>query len=112
MKISEIIDAIITDADTRFNTSNHNNDCINVAIYRTQAGPWQAWLTRPSLAQLDRGEVVPLKIHTTKLSEDLVSFFTEKDTLLDVLLDLQKFVGEANEWEDGHVDRFAGVYGE
>lgn len=117
MKISEIIKAIIVDANARFgtpvvNSNYHNNDCINVAIYNTESGTWQVWLTRPSQAQLDRGEVLTTKIHTVKLSEDLTAFFTEKDSLREALLDLQDFVDQAATWEEGHQDRFADIYGE
>jgi hypothetical protein len=107
MKISQLIQDIIIDAESRFGTSDHNNDCINVAIYHTDAGTWQVWLTRPSQTQLDRGEVVTQKVHTSKVSEDLQAFWTEKDSLLDALLDLQDFVDQATTWEEGHENRFA-----
>lgn len=101
MKVSKLIEEIVTAAELQFGVSGHYNDCYEVSItFAPQVNLWQASLIRPTQRQLDSGEVDLCA--TTKQYEYLTSFYTSGPTLVEVLVDLKNKVDVACDWEDGH----------
>ena len=95
MKVSDLISEIVFIAEEKFGISDHNNDCIAVHIYPIHDGTWSVSLSRPTQRTLDTGEFSGDMCHTVKVSEDRYGFYTEGDTLLQVLLDLRSAVEDA-----------------
>ena len=97
MKVSELVQDIVSEAELKFGHSEHCNDCINVGIYYSPEGTWQVWLDRPTQRQLDNGEVS--EANTIKVSEYRCEFFQQAQDLVTALLQLQEAVDMADSWD-------------
>lgn len=94
MKVSKLITEIVELAEAEFGHIEHSNDCIAVGIYVDTSDPddvtYQAWLQRPTKANLLRGEAV--SINSIKSEECLHALTQESDTLVSALKDLKDAV--------------------
>lgn len=95
MRISDLMQDIIDAAEDKFGYEDHNNDGISIAIFHTHGngGEWQVSLERPTLPQLENGQVED--VSTIKTSDSHVGFYTEGTTLLVALRELQQKVTDA-----------------
>lgn len=101
MKISDLIQDIVALAEEKFYATaklpdGHINDCVSVWIYYASVlDLWQVGLERPSKEQLENGEVDDWA--TVKSCINRVAFYTEANSLLEALLQLEDKLHEADE---------------
>jgi hypothetical protein len=102
MKVSQLISDIISEAEHKFGLTNsegeyfHINGCISIWLF-PDGNTWQVGLQRPTQRMLDFGEIE--NGSTTRVTENRVAFYTQKDTLLKALQALQDKVSSAAEWD-------------
>jgi len=96
MKISDLVQDIVREAESKFGISNHPQDTIGVWMYPAESNfgdpEWQVGLERPTKRCLDYGVA---EFGTVKLGEVRFGLSTKGSTLLEALNNLLDLVYEA-----------------
>lgn len=97
MKVSKLMQEIISLAEDKFGVSDHLNDVISISTNSMPGSLWSVNLQRPSQAQLDNGEIE--NIDSVRYNCDRVGFYTEHDCLVGALVELERKVKLADTYD-------------